>query len=94
MPSSSRRWPSSLGHEHELSRVFALFVVGNRAACSFLFGFLADTLRFALLVYAVYRTTNAARHSCPFVGEEARRALVEALYEGARGHGKATVVAD
>ena len=50
--------------------------------------------RCALLVYAVYRTTNAARHSCPFVGEEARRALVEALYEGARGHGKATVVAD
>ena len=50
--------------------------------------------RCALLIYAIYRTTNAARHSRPFGVEEARRALAEALYEGARGHRNATAVAD
>ena len=50
--------------------------------------------RCALLLYTVYRATNAARHSNTFAPEEARRALIQAIYEGARGHRNASVCAD
>jgi hypothetical protein len=48
----------------------------------------------ALLVYAVYRTTNAARHAQPLSPEQAIRALQQALYEGARNHLTATCILD
>ena len=46
--------------------------------------------RLALLVYAVYRTTNAARNCGKLSQETARRAIHEAIYEGARGHARAS----
>ena len=50
--------------------------------------------RLALLVYAVYRTTNAARHNPLHSTEMARRAIQESIYEGAKGHRGATEAAD
>ena len=48
----------------------------------------------ALLIYSIYRTTNTARHRTPLPPGEARRALQEALYEGAKHHPTATRLAD
>ena len=50
--------------------------------------------RIAILVYATYRTTNAARHSSPLAVEESRHALSQSIYEGARGHSRATRFVD
>ena len=42
--------------------------------------------RAALLLYAVYRTTNAIRHGAAAQGQEVSRALSQALVEATRGH--------
>jgi hypothetical protein len=48
----------------------------------------------ALLVYATYRTTNAARHTRRMTPNEAIKAIQQALYEGAKLHTKATRLVD
>ena len=45
--------------------------------------------RCAILVYAVYRTTNTARHRGMMDYRVATQALKEAMYEGTRGHSRA-----
>ena len=52
----------------------------------------ADTdswlLRCAVMLYAVYRTTNDARKNGAFIPRVAQQALKEAIYEGTKGHKK------
>jgi hypothetical protein len=48
----------------------------------------------ALLVYAVYRTTNAARHTDPLPPQHIYDMLEEFVKVAARGHGNATRVLD
>jgi len=50
--------------------------------------------RCALLVYAVYRTTNAARYGQPMTPLTAIRAIQQALIEGAKNHPKASRLVD
>jgi len=50
--------------------------------------------RCALLLYATYRTTNAARHRRPLSPMVAAQALRQAIQEGAKNHPKATRLVD
>ena len=56
----------------------------------------ADTwwARCALVLYATYRTTNAARPRGPMLTHTAMAALKQAFYEGARNHVRATRLID
>jgi len=50
--------------------------------------------RCALLLYATYRTTNAARHRRAFTPTVAAQALRQAIQEGAKNHPRATRLVD
>ena len=51
-------------------------------------------VRCAVFIYALYKTTNAARHNCALTADCAARAISQAIVEGALGHAEASAAVD